>query len=196
MSRWMMRRGDSGMGKCNASRRGRARGTSSFPPPDPRLPLSLLLRAGATILAASNSNGSVPCIPFGLHRFWFSPTDNLMPRVLLRVATSYIESIHAYRYREMVQSQQGFRLHPARRQVQGRIRTHLGGGTRRPRQSQREPEDRLRARARAERQDVRGRFEGGLTAPRPSLADPQMCYRDRSKGGASWPCTARSTGDI
>src|SRR5256885_8124156 len=137
-----------------------------------------------------------PLHPFRAASILVSPTDNLMPRVLLRVATSYIESIHAYRHREMVQSQQGFRLHPARRQVQGRVRAHLGGGARRPRQSQREPEDLLRARARAERQNVRGRFEGGLTARRPSLADPQMCYRDRSKEGASWPCTGRSAEDI
>ena len=41
-----------------------------------------------------------------------SPTNNLMLRTLSRGAT-YLWRFHAYRYRKVVQSQQGFRLHPA-----------------------------------------------------------------------------------
>src|SRR5690348_11472899 len=85
-----------------------------------------------------------------------------MPRTLSCAATRSMERFHAYRYRKVLQFQQGVRLHSTRRQVQGRVRAHLGGRTRRARHPEREPEDLVRARARAERQDVCDRSESRL----------------------------------
>src|SRR6266852_9269099 len=91
-----------------------------------------------------------------------SPTDNLMPRTHSCVATPSMERFHAYRYRKVLQFHQGVRLHSTRRQIQGRVRARLGGRARRTRQLERAPEDLVRARARAKRQDVRGRSESRL----------------------------------
>src|SRR5881396_975522 len=103
-----------------------------------------------------------------------SPTDNLMPRTHLCAATLSMERFHAYRYRKVFQFHQRVRIHSTRRQIQGRVRACRGGRTRRARQLERAPEDLVRARARAKRQDVRSRSESrlitvagkGLPAPR------------------------------
>src|SRR5258708_37712276 len=85
-----------------------------------------------------------------------------MPRTHSCAATPSMERFHAYRYRQVFQFHQGVRLHPTRRQIQGRVRARFGGRTRRTRQLERAPEDLVRARARAKRQDFRSRSESRL----------------------------------
>src|SRR5712692_3841702 len=136
------------------------------PPPLPTAPIP-------PILATSNSIWVSPQYPLGVPLL-VSPTDNLMPRTLSCGAAPSMEKFHAYRYREVFQFRQGFRLHPARRQVQGRVRARLGGRARRARKHQREPKALVRARARAERQDVRSRSESGLILVAGAVCRPRV----------------------
>src|SRR5580765_7040211 len=116
-----------------------------------------------------------------------------MLRTLSCAATPSMERFHAYRYRKVLQYHQGVRLHSTRRQIQGRVRARLGSRTRRARHFEREPEDLVRARARAERQDVRRRSESRLIpvagaafaipACRQLFPQPQAPVGDRSGAG-------------